>query len=689
MSQPLLTYACTTDPFPLQASPASGTAVATVQVVATNATGAAVALSAMSIQLPLGPAANALTLDPTSIGPVPPTGWTTSTQGPAGVFLFTPGKDAGTVPVGGSLVFILTGVQVNQAAGTAMVTVAEGSGGCEPGECPTTALAVTKFPAGWGNVEFLALTPYLRPGGDASVQWSGPVGATYTLQYFTPATGPVTVPAQGAPPLGASGVYPGTQGPALPLRETTVFTLGVAYTAGGNVYSAQRQATVVVMEPAPTITLFDGELGGTLEAPVLTLTWETENAAGCQLTGTSEQLDPQGTLPLPNAVDTGPILPVYTLTAFGAPGPAATAVFKTPPQITLFTATPLVSGAGMQLQLSWTTILGEECAITGVSDSLPASGTVTLTPTVQAPLQSDYTLTVQARGKSDTATLSLQWGSQPNWGTGVFASVATGIAATPDGTQLLVYANPSPFAGNPTVMNYFSPTLEPLYPPSVTTSFNSGPIAIDPSGTRTFTVSSTRLACFELGGAITLPGAGPFTGVAVSAGGDRVFVCSGPTVVVVNAQTLGVTGQFDLPGPATSVAATPDGRQLVFRGEAVLYLVDAQTYVQSAPPVPIPAEVTCSYFPPGSVAVTPDSAVAVVGPAGPLQTMAAIDLRTGAAQLMALGEPGNITQLGTLLTLSPDGSRLYAAVNVSMPRAGASMGLTVYLRTGVSGGVGG
>jgi hypothetical protein len=706
MAQPLLTYACTTDPFPLQASPGEGApAVAAVQMVATNQTGAPVTLGGMSIQLPVGPAADALTLDPTSIAVVPPAGWTQGpVQSPPGAVLYTflPGPGAGTVPAGGSLVFMLDAIEVNQQAGTATVVVMEGSGGCDPPECPTAPVPITRFPAGWGNVEFSALTPNVSPGGSASVQWSGPAGATYTLQFYTPATGVVSVPAPGAPPLGSSGVYPGTAGPALALQQTTVFTLQVTYTAGQTPYSAQRQVTVVVVPPAPTITRFDGQLGGTPGSPALTLTWATQNADHCQLTGTSEQLDTQGTRTLPNPVDTGPILPAYTLTASGAPGlAAATAVFDTPPRITRFTGTPVVNGTGMQLQLSWDASLAESCTITGVPGVLQPSGTVTVTPTAQAPLLSEYALTATARGKSDTSTLSLQWGTQPVMQTLVPGYTALGIAASPDG-RLLVAATP-PSGGQEVVLLFSNTTLQPLTPTSVPVASGPGPIAIDPDGTRVFAASGTTLAAFDAQTFEPVPGSPvalpiPVGGIAVSAGGDRVFVCSASaTVFVVNAQTLAVTGQFQLPEPATAAGATADGLRLVFAAQTAIYMVDAQTYAPSAPPIPLPPAMS-NLFAVDSVAISPDSANAVIAGwqttlSGQVPTMPVVDLRTQAVQLIPVSVPSGDWLGSTVLAGSPDGSRLYAAATQAsfhvFGDSPPSIQTSVLLRTVVSGGIGG
>jgi len=709
MTPPLLTYACTTNPFPLQASPAQGgSAVATVQVVATNATGAAVTLGGMSIQLPVGPGADALTLDPASIAVVPPPGWTQgAAQSPPGavVYTFLPGTGAGTVPAGGSLTFMLNAMRVNQQAGTATVTVAEGSGGCSPPACPTASLPVTKFPAGWGNVEFRAVKPDVSPGDDASVQWSGPAGATYMLRYYTPATGPVTVPTQGAPPLGSSGVYPGAAGPALPLQLTTVFTLDVAYTAGGATYLAQRQVTVEVMDPAPTITRFDGQVSGPPGPPVLTLTWEaSEDALRYQISGVAQTLNPQGTLTLPNPLDPAPVLPEYTFTVYGRQKLTARRVFQVPPRITRFTGTAVASGAGMRLQLTWETWLGDRCAITGVPGDLPTSGTVTLTPTAQQPLANEYTLTVTARGKTDTSTLWPRWGGDPvarqGFSGGYFQPTPQGaLALTPDGRVLVPLAQ--------AVSLLSAATLQPLTPASMPVGSDVGPIALNPAGTRVFIAGGTTLAAYDAQtlqpalDPVPIPVAvpsrqelqlsAPGAGLAVSADGGRVFVSSPltPSVPVLDAQTLELIGMLPLPGPATAMAASPDGRTLVFAGADAVYQVDAQTYAPSASPIPLSVGIVLS------VAVTADSALALVAaqpdPLGTSFGIWSVDLRSGAVQAVpvALAEPQSALMIALGVAVSPDGANLYALVVRFGGNWTAEMVPLRFLRTVIAGGVGG
>src|SRR2546421_12373314 len=97
----LLHYAVTTTPFPLEASPPSGNAnVATLALVATNATNEGVTLQGLLVTLPVGTGATQLTADSDAIGPVPPANWTLAeTQPLSGAiqYIFQPTSSGGMV----------------------------------------------------------------------------------------------------------------------------------------------------------------------------------------------------------------------------------------------------------------------------------------------------------------------------------------------------------------------------------------------------------------------------------------------------------------------------------------------------------------------------------------------------------------------------------------------------------------
>ena len=319
----LLHYALTTAPFPLQASAQSGNAnIATLTIVATNATSNGVTLQGVIVALPVGDGATQLTADTDGIGPVPPANWVlTQTQTTDGTiqYNFQPAGGSGTVGSNEALMFIFNNIEINTQPGTVMVEVIEGMNDCDPqSTCQTAEIAITKFPNGWGEVSFWLNPPIIPAGGTTTLNWSGPAGATYTIEYYTPQTGVVNVPAQGQPALGDEGQYPGQGQPALQLEENTTFYLSVVDDVNGQTYSAQQQITATVELPLPTITSFTGEVYADGATLLLKLTWVTDGQS-CELTGTSDTLNPNGTLTItPTAI--APLLSAYTLTATNAAG---------------------------------------------------------------------------------------------------------------------------------------------------------------------------------------------------------------------------------------------------------------------------------------------------------------------------------------------------------------------------------
>jgi len=257
-----LLYSISTYPFPLQASGQSGSPnVAQLTVVATNNTGSDVILQGVTIKIPVGQGAVQLTNDAKTIGPVSPVNWTLKdTQYPAGFvqYVLLPNPGYGTVAKNGSLNFIFNNIQVNSQTGQAEIDVTEGSNNCVPPNCPVAQLFVTKFPNGWGQVSFWVDHPDISAGGSDTLHWSGPAGATYSIEYYDAQRGTiVNVPAQGQPPLSNQGQYPAQSAPPLILQQTTTFTLSVAETIGGQSYRAQMQITVTVQIPPPVINSFE------------------------------------------------------------------------------------------------------------------------------------------------------------------------------------------------------------------------------------------------------------------------------------------------------------------------------------------------------------------------------------------------------------------------------------------------
>lgn len=281
---PQLRYVLTSAPFPLQAAaPGGGSPPATLTLVVTNPNPTPVTLAKLSVGLPVGSTAADLTTN-TNIGTTVPSGWNAQTGTESGMWVATFTPNAPVEVTTASLQFVLQDVTINDQPGSAAVKYVEYSNGCS--SCPQGTISLTKFPNGWGQVEFWASSTNLPPPADPVLNWDGPVGATYSIQYYTPQAGVVDVPAPGDPALANSGRYPAANAPGLGLTQTTIFTLNVAETIDATQYHAQMQLTVTVPTPAPEILTFVGDpatVDPTQATPPIYLKWQTSHVSKLQI----------------------------------------------------------------------------------------------------------------------------------------------------------------------------------------------------------------------------------------------------------------------------------------------------------------------------------------------------------------------------------------------------------------------
>jgi hypothetical protein len=418
----LLRYALTSNPFPLQASAQTGSPdVATLTLVATNATDKGVPLQGLLVTLPIGDGAAQLAASATGIGPVPPPGWKLAgTQFPkdAVQYTFQPTGD-GTVGSQQSLVFTFNSVTINQQPGTCEVVVMEGSNNCQPPACPTDTLYLTKFPNGWGTVSFWADPPIVPAGSGTTLNWSGPAGATYAIEYYTQQTGLVNVPEPGQPPLANAGRYPAQGQPPLQLEQNTTFYLMVSEVIGKQTYSAQQNVPVTV----ESVQISASGPSGAVDVPAdVVIKWTTVSATKVSIQPTGQTADAtsgHGQFTVQPTSDT-----TYVLTASDAADNTAQAsvtVYVNPPQITCFKATPGAVKLGGTSTLSWQAISSADTSIDQGVGKVAANGHVDVTP----PGVTTYTLMAQSQPPLATATVTV-------------------IAAQPGFTQALVnpdYAN--------------------------------------------------------------------------------------------------------------------------------------------------------------------------------------------------------------------------------------------------------
>ncbi|MEM7113664.1 MAG: hypothetical protein AAF614_14595, partial [Chloroflexota bacterium] len=272
--KPKLAYALTSNPFPLQASPTAGNLNrVTLTLVVSNPQDDAITVYGLSITLPIGESGTELTN--TTPAAVAAKGWLLhDTQEETGSveYIFWPPGSSSKKPKAYELKtegfsFRFENVAVNRQPGTAQIKITEGSSRKKKGS-PTIDLPLSKFPPVWGTISFWADTPSIDFNSEAKLEWAGPAEqgqgpqATYTLQYDTPDAGLVTIPKSGEAALGSQGSYPG-QDQSLRLQQTTTFTLTVSAQIDTTHYQAQKQVTIQVSAPTPTVSITSEPLSGT------------------------------------------------------------------------------------------------------------------------------------------------------------------------------------------------------------------------------------------------------------------------------------------------------------------------------------------------------------------------------------------------------------------------------------------
>jgi hypothetical protein len=290
-----LRYDLATDPFPLQASNINlDPGAARLTIVATNPNQNpdtnTVAIAQITIQIPLGDAGNQLCPALHEIAlPVTPPGWSAQRTALTGYVQFILTPQPSPAEIGGtSLEFVFNAVPINSQAGTVEIDVGESTSA-------VAQLYTTKFPNSWGDVDFWVEPANIAYGGSTTLNWQGPEGATYTIQYYTPSTGIVTIPKPSQPALANRGQYPGLNQPNLALVTSTVFTLNVIKSVGQQSYQSQIQKTVTVPIPWPQITSFTGSLDTTTVPRTIDLSWATQNTEYCILSADpSNEKAPKG-----------------------------------------------------------------------------------------------------------------------------------------------------------------------------------------------------------------------------------------------------------------------------------------------------------------------------------------------------------------------------------------------------------
>jgi hypothetical protein len=296
----ILTYALTTDPWPVQVGKS-----ATVQLVVDAPREGTTSVRQLTVAIPVdaeGTAPNATNLAATAPGEgcaaivcSASQAWDV-TPGIPGEFVFAPKSRQPVDLTGQSLTITLSGIAINGVEGTASLSVREwaATGGHAPpapdkGEAAsgTVAIAVPKFRTGFHLGPFQATPADIDPGKDPScsvvLSWAGSDDATYLIQY----NGMTVEHPQGQPtqPLPPAGSYKVSN-----LKDDlTVFTLIVK--AAGGAVAVQQQALVNVNWAKAKFEVFPDTLG---QNATCMLRWRT-NADHCYINGTAVDA-PDGTM---------------------------------------------------------------------------------------------------------------------------------------------------------------------------------------------------------------------------------------------------------------------------------------------------------------------------------------------------------------------------------------------------------
>ena len=589
----LLTYTISTSPSTLEINQQN----ATLTILATNSTSNPVTISGISIEIPIGPLNTDLTDNASSISQIPPGQWTTNPPNSASgstTFIFIPTNKAYTLASGDALVFSLTQIQVNKKAGTATLTVTEGSSGS-----PTQPIALSKYPEGWSAMTFVAHPPNLNAGDSVTLTWDGPNSAVYTLEYSKD-NSTITIPAPGQSSLGSNGTYPGDNQPPLTLDQTTVFTLTVSQTIDNNNYQVNLQQTVTVNQPAPEIISFTGQIDYSQTPPALNLTWQTTGADYVAGSWTANTMDDNPSSPV---VIQPPFLQSYTITA----------------KSSNVNATP-----SKTIQLTWGVVanniaVGDQptgLAVSPNNQSVfvanPAGGTLSvLYVSTLAVAQTisigflPFGVAVAPNGSNVFVATNINYGSLVVIDANTLATTHTigitglrALAISPDGSQLLM-------AGNGGIVAIIDAST---FSPIQTIAIGASPstIVVSPNGSYAFLTNDTdNIVVIDLKtfAVIQKIAVGFLSfGIAVSPDSQYVFVANvqGTTLSVIEVSSFSVIKTISVGNRPTGVAVSPMGQCFVTnQGDNTVSVIEMNSFsvIQT---IPVGNG-------PGAIAVSPNS----------------------------------------------------------------------------------
>lgn len=389
---PQLTYAVSTSPNPLQASPQKGApSLAELTIVVSNTSHHAINCSSISFALLAGTGARDFFHEASGIATnVSTPNWNIVKSD--NVFTATPVNPTHGKIGSEALTITLSNIQVNAQPGTTEMTITEITGDNSTG---TLRIALAKFPPTFEVGDLDADPLSVGPGGSTVLSWSGVSDATYAIQYGDVIIKhPANDPNQ---PLPATGSYR-IEG----IQADTVFNLIVTASApllDDPLKVVMSREVTVVGARINNFTAFPLTLG---KGDACHIAWKT-NADQCFLDPNNQQVAaPNGSTSMSFDVTTE-----ITLTAFkGTDSTQETrSLTVVSPTIKSFKATPNGTvNAGDQVKLEWSTQYASSVRLDPGGITVAANDSRVVAPANTT----EYTLTCSGLGDDVRATVNVE-----------------------------------------------------------------------------------------------------------------------------------------------------------------------------------------------------------------------------------------------------------------------------------------
>lgn len=583
MGDTLLSYAVSSNPDPLQASPQTGDpSPATLIIVVSNDTHKLVQCRSISFGFLQGGDAKDFFSDATGIGTSAPTGWTITQDG--SLFTATPDTSQDGQVGKAGLTFTLSNIKVNEQVGTTPLTVTE----VTASNNGTLDISLYKFPLEFTLDDLQGMPPPpIAPGGSVTLSWNGmSENTTYELQYEDADGNTVTIShpkGEHDQPLPSMGSYTidNVQ------KETTFYLIVTLQLPGHNKpLVAEKFFPVTLTQLQPEIAFFEGHADLSSYPWHLILRWDTHYAKYCEISDDAYQLKPSST-------DAGykkewqrgyPPTASYTLTAVNDVGSVTSPSVTVDWQLQLITS---VSWPGciraMAVAPDGNHIYVADNNNAKICDALTLQHTGDFfMPTGHGPIEA---MSITTTGNfwhiaiaCYDGTIVLADYNYPLLGGGsmFFKFMPMGIAYTPDGDHLYVLTmradqgDPPPGTpwGDLSLISQWAPTPINSIPINSPTTPQS--LTLSPDATRLYVSTQTDLGIYDAGTLqpIGNPVPAKYTGrVDIAASADTFIYAAnynGIPLSVLDATTLQPTHEQvpAVQGVGTKVAVSPDGMRV-------------------------------------------------------------------------------------------------------------------------------